>query len=127
MKKVILNQISKAVAGGSNYFYLPLHLSDDKASDSHYETTADLSKLFELDSNGVPVVKEINVYDEDNNENVYLSYSGDNKDVHEYYTNNSKSDHMLSHDGNGVWFDGIEVVKKNTDETDDSSPKDGGK
>lgn len=114
MKKVILNQISKAVAGGSNYFYLPLHLVED-GRDSHYETTVDLSKLFELDSNGVPVVKEICVYNADNLKNLYLSYNGNKKTAHEYYTNNPKISHMVSHDRDGdrecVWYDDIEVVK----------------
>lgn len=116
MKKVILNQISKAVAGGSNYFYLPLHVVQGK--DSYYETSADLSKLFELDSNNVPVIKEICVYNDDNLQIVYLSYCGGKGNCN-YSNNDSKSRHKLFHNGNSVLFDDIDVVKTNTDETDD--------
>lgn len=117
MKKVILNQISKAVAGGSNYFYLPLHLVKDK--DNYYETTADLSKLFEVDSNNVPVIKEICVYDDDTTENVYLSFVEFNKSYTYYaYAGNNKT-YILNHDGKNVTYNGISVVNSN--------PKDGGK
>lgn len=126
MKKVILNQISKAVAGGSNYFYLPLHFVDD-GKDSHYETTADISKLFELDSNKVPVVKEVCVYDKNHTTNVYLSYSGWYSNEHCYISSNGKNTHALSLYGNYVVYDQSYVVKLSTDEDDNSSPNDGGK
>ena len=127
MKKVILNQINKAVAGGSNYFYLPLHLVEDKVEGDHYETTADISKLFELDSNKVPVVKEVVVYREDAGDYVNLLYTG-NKGKN--YSYDSKLDVKLEIEiGNSVTFDNTPVVvESNTDETDeDGSPKDGGK
>jgi len=113
MKKVILNQISKALDGGNNYFYLPVHLVESKTS-NYYGTTADLSKLFELDSNNVPVVKEIVVYDNDTDSNINFLYS-----TTKHY------DHYYTHDDNKltikdiVQINGISVISfKSNNETE---------
>lgn len=128
MKKVILNQISKAVTGGNNYFYLPLFLKGE-GNEAYYETSVDLSKLFEVDSNGVPVIKEICVYDEDSSQNVYLSYSGGSKGDYNYI-NHSDDNQKLSHNGINLLYNDIAVrfVEQKTNETNGTgSPKDGEK